>query len=200
MDFLPIYKSKHDNQADLSMEECVFLGRMIGDGYWNKKHFGILFNKKEKDVGEEMLFNLGIEFTRCERGNIYEYSLRGRSYWKSRLGLVDYVQGRKVLPRVLLEMSSEQLLGVFKGWVDADGYKGKDGTQHLISANKELIFDLQALLSSHGIRSSINVSQIVFDGNAEGEGRRDRTTKSYTTTHPRNIRRLHKLYSQHSIN
>lgn len=153
-DLIPfMIETNNAKGIDMSLKECEFYGRLFGDGYWNKKNFGILFNNKEWEYGESLLKDVGINYTPHRRNNVVECSLDKRL--KKRMGLELYKNGFKQLFHFVYNMNKEQLLSFLKGWCDADSHIRKNGDRLLVCKSEKAIRDMQTLLMSFGISTSV---------------------------------------------
>lgn len=66
------------------------------------------------------------------------------------------ILNNKHIPREYLESSIEQRYELLRGIMDSDGYIGKDGFCELAQSNKNIIDGVSELLSSLGIKHSVN--------------------------------------------
>lgn len=109
---------------DLTLSECELLGRIVGDGYYNDYHLGVLFNYSEWDYGQELLKRAGVSYTPNYRESVVEVTILESGKLKKVWGLDDYVNGEKQMPTSVWTMSSEQVSRFLGGWRDADMSKG----------------------------------------------------------------------------
>lgn len=109
---------------DLTLSECELLGRIVGDGYYNDYHLGVLFNYSEWDYGQELLNRAGVSYTPNYRESVVEVTILESGKLKKVWGLADYVNGEKQMPTSVWTMSSEQVSRFLGGWRDADMSKG----------------------------------------------------------------------------
>jgi len=152
-DQLPIFHSyaqSMNSASGLSSDECVFLGRLVGDGYYTNGKLGILFNNDELSYGANLLNRLGYAFKDYATETCHDLYIYDRPNIKSRYGLEDYERGNKVLPKIVYSMNSQQIEQFLSGLIGADGSVDKNGYRRLYSNNMELMSELKNVLNAHG--------------------------------------------------
>jgi len=178
-DYLPIFHSysTNDNCCNLNMKECEFLGRLVGDGYYNHytrknrpnpvKRLGILFNDSEIDFGRSLLNALGYSYKEYHRGKVYDITIHNSIKIHKRLGLENYKTGQKSLPKKVYQFNHEQFKYFLKGLIGADGYINKRGYKVLYSSNAELLQELKLVSNSHAYHTNIRFNKRIVTKKSE---------------------------------
>lgn len=144
------YNNKESKNNNYSLKECEFLGRLVGDGYYNKNHLGILFHEEEWEYGQLLLNDVEILYRSYHRGKVYECIIHERGKVYDRFKLPAYINGKKVLPNVVFTFDRLQMDAFLEGLIGADGHSDERGYRVLFSNNEQLVYPLKNLLTSFG--------------------------------------------------
>ena len=124
-DLIPISANKLlTGKSPLSTDEAELLGRIVGDGYYNQYHLGVMFEASEWEYGEALLKRVGLSYKPYHRvdKSVVECSIHaeGEHHWKTRWGLEDYTEFGKLIPSEVWKFNELQADYFMKGWRDAD--------------------------------------------------------------------------------
>jgi len=156
IDKIENYGLKEVDGIKLDRELGFLLGWLVGDGYVGEKVFFYFNAKTEKEVSEyvkELLEKkFGVNVSKYERNNeIWIYVSK-----KEVVEIFKKLMRKKTsLPEIVFLANSEFVKGFLSGLFSADGYIDKDGAIRLTSSNKDLLKEVQLLLTLFGIFSKI---------------------------------------------
>lgn len=191
-DVVPIYQIINTQKGvSLTDSECEFIGRMVGDGYWNKnkKHYniGILFNSSEREYGEKLLSDCGLSYKGYTRSNVIDYTIhreKGTLNFLEKFGFSEYKNGHKTLPASVPLMNDNQFKMFLKGWNDADGQSGLVRTMiiNISESNHLLLNGLKEELHRRGYFFYINKKTRFIENKNKSVGVKSGLYSSYTVT------------------
>lgn len=133
-----------------------FLGIYIAEGHNTSKY--ILISNAEKIIQKKcQLFwkSLGLHYQKRNKNDISYFSIVLAKFFK----IFGCTSSEKKIPDFIYNLSNHQLSIFLRGIFDGDGWVEPNSVQ-IMSASKELIFDIKNLLLRFGITSRINTRRV----------------------------------------
>jgi len=156
------FKDKTKIPEFTNKEFCQLVGYVLGDGSISidKKSSRLTLcpsNDEEEILSYSSLFSRVFSYKlRTYKTNQYRYlsCCSFKVCWLlDQLGLHKKAT-KKVVPDWIFSLPQKQKLAFVKGYLDSDGWVGKNGTAYFSSSNKTLIKKLKLLLDSLGFTTS----------------------------------------------
>ena len=153
----------YEGSFDLDEDVAFALGWLVGDGTFNEHYVAWFFSKEE--VAAEERVRRGIEkiggnplshthvLSESERKIQYD---NGTKVYRNVMELVGSPMGKnRKLPELAWKLSSRSLSAFLRGLFTAKGYLDEDNAIRLTSSNLDLLKEVQVLLTTLGIGSTI---------------------------------------------
>ena len=155
----------YEGSVDLDEDVAFALGWLIGDGTFNEHYAAWFFSGHDKAAEERV--RRGIEklggnplshtYVLSESEHKIQYN-RGTRVYKSVLELLGSTLARsreRRLPEIAWKLTPRALAAFLRGLFTADGYVDSDKAIRLTSASLDLLKEVQVLLTTFGIYSTI---------------------------------------------
>lgn len=154
----------HNNDTDLTEDECYSFGALIGDGCF-KNESGISFATIDNEIIEIIKKSTPFRWTKCS-DNVHWYGGGGKKTKNSYLSKFDYTNKdlweteNKKIPSVILKSSKKKMSAFISGLFDTDGSVHEKSSKSGVAVgatfyntSESLIDDLQYILLHYGIIS-----------------------------------------------
>jgi len=160
-DRIQAIRASIDNDYEINDDELIFITLMIFEGCCNT---AIGFSNTDKviiDLMRQTCENLGFELRQPKSKAYCDYSVTchrtdGVKRMLEKYGILGHLSYDKRLPRDWFALSKRQKLLFIDLMFATDGYALGNGQSGITLANKGLVEDIQQMLSTLGIISSIN--------------------------------------------
>lgn len=168
-DSIPISASDvmSKGQSSLSIPECELIGRIVGDGYYNGYHLGVLFNYSEWEYGKALLESAQVEYKPDFRKSVVEVTIHNSGELKNVWGFLPYVNGEKQIPTSVWNMDSSQVKAFLKGWRGADMGKSNK-CLHIKSEKLAKQVSILAMYSGETISVRRRIREVAEDSRSCG--------------------------------
>lgn len=142
----------------LSIDDAEFLGRIFGNGVWNKK-VSLYCYQSYLNLNRRLLDRIGLEYSEIELGGgSYEFRFQSSDEFRSKYGMDFYVGTYRKLPDPVYIFNKEQISYFLRGLFDSGGAASDRGNVLVFSPYRERLLVIQNLLLNFGIVSRLKKS------------------------------------------
>ncbi len=161
----PSYTDTIKGEIDLDPDVAFALGWLIGDGTLNQHYVAWYFSHEDKTAEERVRAGIeklgGNPLSHTYKLSESEYKVqynKGTRVYRNVLKLTGKLleeSRERTLPEIVWKLTPQALAAFLRGLFTADGYVDNDRAIRLTSSSRELLEQIQTLLTTFGIYSVI---------------------------------------------